>query len=100
MFGASELVFGCTDGVGSRFHVLRSRACFLRYLRRWILFSGYVLPDSFLMVPRASSPVFMFCDPKLVWAATEGAGTHFHVFAPVLIFDGTEGVWSSYYVLR
>jgi hypothetical protein len=60
MFYAPEHVFGGAEGVGSRFHVLRSRTYFLRYRGRRVLFSCFVRPDSFLTKPRASAPVFMF----------------------------------------
>jgi hypothetical protein len=76
---APGLIFDGTDGVGSRFDVLRSRTCFQRYRGRRVMFSCFALQDSFSTVPRASSPVFMFC-------------------APELIFDGTDGVRSSFYV--
>jgi hypothetical protein len=63
MFCAPGLIFGGTKGVGSHFHVLRSRTHFLRYRRRRVPFSCFVLPNSFSAVPRASGPVFMFCGP-------------------------------------
>jgi hypothetical protein len=81
MFCAPGPVFGGTEGVGSLFHVLRSRTRFRRYRRRRVPFSCIALPDSFSMVPRVSGPVFIFC-----------------ALAP--IFDGTEGVESSFHILR
>jgi hypothetical protein len=81
MFCALGLVFGGTEGVGSRFHVLRVRTHFRRYRGRQHPFSCFVLPHSFSAVLRLSSLVFMFC-------------------APGLIFGGTEGVWSRFHVLR
>jgi hypothetical protein len=75
-FCAPELVFGGTVGVGSRFHVLRSRthfggaegvgSCFhvlrsqtlsRRYQGRRVPFSCFALQDTFSAVPRASCPV-------------------------------------------
>jgi hypothetical protein len=82
MFCASGLVFGGTEGVRSRFHVLRSRICFRRYQGRRVPFLSFALPDSFSAVPRASAPVFMFCAPGLVFDSTEGIGSNFHVFRP------------------
>jgi hypothetical protein len=61
MFCAPGLVFGGTEGIGSRFHILRSQARFRRYDRRRVSILCFALPDSFLAVPRASGPVFMFC---------------------------------------
>jgi hypothetical protein len=78
MFGAPVLVFSCTVGVGSRFHVLLSG----------LVFGGtesvrsrfHVLrPDSFSAVMMASSPVFMFCAPGLIFGRTEGVGSLLHV---------------------
>jgi hypothetical protein len=81
MFCASGLIFGGTDDVRSRFHVLRAPTLFRLYLGRRVPFSCFALPDLFSAVPRASDPVFMFC-------------------APGLIFDGTEGVMSRFLVLH
>jgi hypothetical protein len=61
MFCAPRLVIGGVEGVGSRFHVLRVRIRFRRYRGRRILFSCFVLLDSFSVVPRMSDPIFMFC---------------------------------------
>jgi hypothetical protein len=58
------LVFGCTDGVGSRFHVFRARNRFLQYRGRWVPFSCFALPDPFSAVPRASGPFFLFFAPE------------------------------------
>jgi hypothetical protein len=73
--------FDGIEAVVSRFHVLRSRTYFRRYRRRRVLFSCFALKDPFLAVPTASGPIFMFCVP-----------------GPV--FGGTDGVRSSFYVLR
>jgi hypothetical protein len=120
MFCTPGLVLGGTEGVGSRFHVLRFK-------------------DSFSAIPRASGSVFMFCAPGLVFCDTEGVGFRFHVLpsrtrfrrfrgrlvsfscfalpdsfstvpratcpilmfcAPILVFDGTVGVGSHFHFLR
>jgi hypothetical protein len=75
------LCFVGTNGVGSRFHILRSRTHFRRYRGRRVRFSYFVLPDTFSAVPTASGPIFMFC-------------------AIVRVFDGAEGVGSRFYVMR
>jgi hypothetical protein len=80
MFCAPVLIFDGTEGVGSRFHVLRSRTRFRRYRGRWVLFSCFALPYSFSTVPRASGLVFMFCAPVLVFGGTECVGSRFNVF--------------------
>jgi hypothetical protein len=47
IFCAPELVFGGTEGVGSRFHVLRAHTNYRWYRGRLILFSCFPLPDMF-----------------------------------------------------
>jgi hypothetical protein len=75
MFCASELIFGGTEGVESRFHVLRSRTHFRWYRVRRVSFSSFALSDSFSAVLRASDPVFMFFAPGHVF----GVRSFFHV---------------------
>jgi hypothetical protein len=79
MFYALELFFGETDGVWSRFYVLRSRTCFRRYGGPQVSFSCFALPNSFSVVSRASCPVFMFCMPVLIFDAIEGVGYRYQV---------------------
>jgi hypothetical protein len=79
MFCASIVVSRGTEGVVSRFLVLRSRTRFRRYQGRQVLFSCFARPDSFSAVPRASAIVFLFCAPRLVFGGTEGVGSRFHV---------------------
>jgi hypothetical protein len=90
MFCAHGLVFGDTEGVGSRFHVLRSRTLFRRYRGRPILFSCFALRDSFSTVLGVSGPVFMFCAPVLVFGGTEALCSFFMFSASGLIFGGAE----------
>jgi hypothetical protein len=87
-----ELVFGGTGGVGSRFLILRARKHFRRCRGRRVPFSCFACPDSFLTVPRASCPVFLFCAPGLIFDGTEGVGSVFILCAPGLVFGGTGGV--------
>jgi hypothetical protein len=47
MFCSPGHVFGGAEGVGSRFHVLRSRTLFRRFQRRRVPSPYFVLPDSF-----------------------------------------------------
>jgi hypothetical protein len=67
MFCARRLIFGCTEGAGYHFHVLRSWTRFGRYRGRPVQFSYFALPDSLGAVPRVSGPIFMFCAPLLVF---------------------------------
>jgi hypothetical protein len=118
MFCTPGLIFGATEGVGSRFHVLRIRTHFRRYRGRRVPFSYFALSDSFSAIPRASGPVFMFCAPRLIFGSTEGARSRFHVLrkldsfsavpstsGPVfmfcasgLVFGGTECARSHFHV--
>jgi hypothetical protein len=61
MFGAPGLIFGGTEGVGTRFNALRGRTRFRRHLGRQVPFSFFARTDSFSAVPSASGPVFLFC---------------------------------------
>jgi hypothetical protein len=50
----------CTEGVRSRFHILRSRNHFRRYRWCWVSFSCFVFSKSLSAVLRASCPVSCF----------------------------------------
>jgi hypothetical protein len=79
MFCTPLHVFDSKEGVRSCFDVLRSRNHFSRYRGRRVPFSCLALPDSFLAVPRASGPTFLFCTLGLVFGGTEGVRSRFHV---------------------
>jgi hypothetical protein len=139
MFCSSVLIFDCTEGVRSRFHVLRSRTRFRLCRVLPVPFSCFALPDSFSAVLRASGLVLMFCAPRLVFGCIEGVGSRFNVLhirtrfgrcrvcrvpfscfkrpdsfsavprasvpifmfcASGLVFGGTEGVVSRFHILR
>jgi hypothetical protein len=99
MFYASKLVIGGTDGVRSRFHVLRPWTRFGRYRGLVFPFSCFTLSDSFGAVQRASGPIFMYCAPGLVLGVTEASSPVFMFCAPRLVLGGTEGVPFSCSVL-
>jgi hypothetical protein len=86
MFCAPRLVFGSTEGVGSRFRVLRTRTCFWRCGGRQVPFSCFALSDTFSAVTRVSQPVFMFCTPGLVFGGTEAASSYFDVLCSLTRF--------------
>jgi hypothetical protein len=48
-------------------------------------------PDSFLTVPRASGPVFMFCAPRLIFNGIECVGSHFDVLRAPTHFPRNRG---------
>jgi hypothetical protein len=99
MFCSPRLVFGGAEGVGSRFHVLRSGTHFRRCRLRRVPFSCFERTNSFSAVPRASGPVFVFCAPGLVFSGTVGVRSLFTFCAPELIFGSTEGVGSRFHLL-
>jgi hypothetical protein len=98
MFFAPGHVFGSTEGVGSRFHVLRAQIRVRRYRWRRVLFSCFTLPNTFSAI--STGPVSMFCNPGLVFGGIRASGTVFMFYAPGLVFGGTEGVGSRFHVLR
>jgi hypothetical protein len=119
MFSALGHVFGGTEGVGSRFHVLCSLTRFRRCRMRRDPFSCFALPHSFSAVPSSLGPVFMFCAPRINFGGTRVLGPFscfllpdsfssvprvsglvFMFCVPGLIFDGTEGVGCRFHVLR
>jgi hypothetical protein len=79
MFCAPELIFGGTECVVSRFHVLRARTSFMSYRGCRLLFSSFACPESYSTLPRDSCPIFVFCAPRLVFGGPEGVGSRFHV---------------------
>jgi hypothetical protein len=116
MFCAPRLVFGSTEGIRSRLHVLRSRTRFRRYQGRLIPFSCFALPDSFSTITkgdgsrfsvlgprthfrryRGEGPVFsIFARPDLFSAVSRALGPVFIFYAPRLIFNSTKGVGSRF----
>jgi hypothetical protein len=91
MFWGPGLVFDGTEGVGTRFHVLRTQNIFRRYRGSRVPFTCFARSDSFPAVPRASCPVFMFCGPGLVFDGTEGVGVHLHVLRALTRFRRYRG---------
>jgi hypothetical protein len=89
MFCAPIFVFGGTEGVRTRFYVLRSRSHFRRYRARRVPFSRFARPDSFMAVPRASDPVLIFARPESFLAVPRASG-------PVFMFCGLRLVFWQY----
>jgi hypothetical protein len=86
MFCAPELIFGGTEGVWSRLHVLRSRTCFRRCCMRRVTFTCFARPYSFSAVLRAIGPIFMFCMPGLDFGGMNGVRSPFHVLCSLTCF--------------
>jgi hypothetical protein len=93
---APELVFGGSEGVGSRFNVLRAHTCFRQYRGRQVLFLIFALPDSFSAVSRVSGLVFMFCALGLIFGGNEGVGSLFHVLISRSRFLRYRGRWDLF----
>jgi hypothetical protein len=91
MYCAPVTVSGGTEGAKSDFPVLRSQTHFRRYRGRRSLFSYLALPKSFLAVPRAPGPIFMFCAPRLFFDSTEGVESRFHVLRSCNCFGRNRG---------
>jgi hypothetical protein len=72
-------IFDGTEGVGSRFLILRAWTRLQRKRGCRVPFSCFALPESFPVIPRASGPVFKFCALRLVFGSTAGIGSRFHV---------------------
>jgi hypothetical protein len=100
LFCASGLIFGGTERVRSRFHVLRYHTHFRRYRGRPLPFSCFARPNSFSAVPTASGLVFLYCAPSHVFGGAVGVGSCFQVLRAVLVYGDTEGVRSRFNVLR
>jgi hypothetical protein len=98
MFCSPGLVFDGTEGIGSLFHVLRSRTRFRRYRVRKVPLCYLPLPDSFSAVPTALGPVFMFCAPQLIFGGTERVGSHFHVLSVRTRFRQYRGIGFHFHV--
>jgi hypothetical protein len=97
---ASGLIFGGTEGVGSRFHILRSQTHFQRYRGCRILFSCFARPNSNSVVLRASGPVFIFCASGLVFGGTESVGSRFHALRVWTLFQRYRRFRSRFHILH
>jgi hypothetical protein len=119
MFCSARLVFGGTEGVSSRFHILCSWTRVRLYRGLRVLFSCFVRLNSFSAFPRASGPVLIFHAPGLIFGVTEGIRSRFHFLrartyfravpsasghvlmfcAPGHVFGSTAGIGSRFHVL-
>jgi hypothetical protein len=89
---------GGTEGVGYRFHILRSQTClrlyrthFRKYRGRRLPFSFFAFQDLFSAVPRASTPVFLFCAPDSFSAVRRASDLVFMFCSPGLVFPRFRG---------
>jgi hypothetical protein len=72
IFCAPGPVLSGSEGVISRFHVLRSRTRFGRCRGRRVPFSCHALLNPFWAVRRALGPIFMLRALRLIFRSTEG----------------------------
>jgi hypothetical protein len=93
MFCMPRLIFGDTEGVGSRFLILCSRTHFGRCRMRRVPFSYFTRTYSFSAMPRASVSVFIFCPPRLVFGDAEGVRSRFHILPAQTRFRRCRGCW-------
>jgi hypothetical protein len=99
MFCAPVVVSRGTGGVGSRFHILRSRTHFRRYQGRRVPFLYFVLPQSFPALPRVSGPVFMFCAPGLVFGGIL-IFTKLHVVMLPTIYKNSNNLFEQLFLMH
>jgi hypothetical protein len=92
MFCDPEHVFGSTEGVGFRFHVLRSRTHFRRYRGCIFPFSCFAIPDTFSAVRRATGLDLTFCATRLISGGTEGVDSRFHVLCARICYRRYRGI--------
>jgi hypothetical protein len=97
MFCATGYVFGGAEGIGSCFHVLRSRTLFLRYRVCRLSFSCLVRPNSFSSIPTVSGPIIIFCAPGHVFDGVESIRSRFHVLRSQTYFRRFRGRLVSFY---
>jgi hypothetical protein len=87
----AQLVFGSTEGVWSRFRVLRSRTYIRRFQGRRFPFSYFAHLDTSSTVSGASSLIFIFYAPRVVFGGIEGVGSHFYVLHTLTHFRRYRG---------
>jgi hypothetical protein len=91
MFCAPGFIFDGSDGVGSRFHVLRAQIHFQRYGGQRFQFSYFTRPDLFSAVPSASGPVVRCSPPGHVLGGAETVGSRFHILRSWTLFRRYRG---------
>jgi hypothetical protein len=62
---APGLIFGSIEGIHTRFHILRAPSRFRHYRERRVPFSCFARLDSFSAETRVPGTVFMFCAPEV-----------------------------------
>jgi hypothetical protein len=80
LFCALRLIFGGTQGVGSRFHVLHARTHFRRYRVRRVTFSYFARPDQF-QLSRGRHVPFLFLHTRTRFRWYRGRRVPFSCFA-------------------
>jgi hypothetical protein len=99
MFCAPRLDFGGTEGAGSGFHVLRSRARFRRYGGRLVSISSFACPDSFCYGIEGVVSRFHVLRSRTLFRRCRVRRVPFSCFAhPGLIFSRFDDVHSCFHV--
>jgi hypothetical protein len=118
-FCAPGLGFSGTEGIVSRFLILRARTCFRRFPRCRVPFSCFASPDSvfggtegvksrfqalrsrnsFRLYRGPRVPFSCFAHPDSFSSVTRASGPVFMFCAPGLIFGGAEGVLTHFHDL-
>jgi len=99
-FCVAGRIFGGTECVGYRSHVLRSRTHFQRYRVHRVPFSIFALPDPFSALPTVSDPFSSFALPDVFSAVLSASCPIFTSYAPGRIFGVSECVSPHFQVLR
>jgi hypothetical protein len=94
-------VFGGSEGVGSHFHFLRPRTRFRRCRRHRVSFSCFAFPDMFSCGAEVVGSRFHVLHSSDTFSAVARASDPICMFCvPKLVFDGTKVVGSRFHVLR
>jgi hypothetical protein len=101
IFDAHGLIFDGIEGVRSTFHVVPSMNLFQWYRGHQAYFSCFTLSNSISAVLRALDPLFMFCAPRLIFGGTVGAVSSFYILRYRTHFRRYQGhrIFFSYFAL-
>jgi hypothetical protein len=84
-------ILGGTEGAGFRFHIFCSRTRFGIDRGPMVQFSSFAFPDSFLTIPMASGPVFIFLRYRTHFGRYRGRRIQFNVLRSWTYFGRYRG---------